>query len=246
MTELMCQRDDIAERAVEVGQHAALPDRRNAHIKRTADLALTREEVDAAFLKGSLDHIMHFRIKAREDFEQIVLCFLDSILLVQSAHRCKQIPPRKTALMTECLCLCTEVFAECGHIIDHRAEEGIERFALHAGCLECLVQRRFIAAHIAIGQHLLLDGIEGECNGILDLVIAGKLGVVSVFSYGCIGIIREVAYFGQRDLLAAVFGLDRGGQIVTHIGPCRCAGNIQASKQRFLTVGEQIAVFALD
>ena len=193
MTKLVSQGNYIRERAVKVSKNSTLSCRVNGTVERAANLALARIEVDPCIVEGFLHHIVKLGVKLCENRKQIIPCLLGGILLIALTHRSKEIVPRKTALVTERLCLCLQVLTESRHILLHCTEKRIKCCLLHCRIVKCLGKRRCVTATSCLTKNLKLNRVKSKSNGCFNLGICLKLCLKSRLSYIEVGIVREIS-----------------------------------------------------
>ena len=105
MPELVPERRDAVEAAVKVSQNAELPDSGNPGTKGTSHFSFPREEIDPLLAKSFMHNFRHFGIKCAEYLQQICFRLFYGIFLSIAAHGCKQIIPRQSIGMPQCLSL---------------------------------------------------------------------------------------------------------------------------------------------
>ena len=103
------------------------------------------------------------------------------------------------------------------------------------------VQRRLVPPELAIGDGLQLDGIQGECHGVLDPVIAGQLRLKGILADLGIGVIGQIPDSGQRNGLAPVGHGHGTGQILLQVTPGGATGEAHLRHDRLAHAGQQIA-----
>ena len=203
MTEFMCQRYDVGERAVKIRQHAALVVSVQICAECTADLSLAGIEIDPCLIKRTLNHICKVIIKAAEDFQQICLCLLNGIFFGVCTHGRKHIVPRNPVFMTQDFALEPQVAAENIQMFVHCRHERIKGFARHAGIIQSLCQRRLKPAQTCVVDNFKFDAVERKCNRIPNFLIAGKFRLVCFLSNRRVSGIRKVAHGRKGQLFAA-------------------------------------------
>ena len=172
VAQLMGQGDDVAERAVIVGQHAALADRGDVGAEGAAHLAGVGIEVDPRLIEGPLHHVGHIRREGAEMADQIRLGVLDGVGRGVFAHGREQIPPFQAAFIAQKLCLGAQILPEHRQIFLNGSDHRLERGALHPALAQGHIQRRAALAQLALGGDLLLEGVERKADAVFDLVIA--------------------------------------------------------------------------
>ena len=193
MAQLVRQRDDVGIGPVEVCQDAALADGLDGAAERAADLALARIKVDPCVVKGLLPHGAKILVEAAEEPENDVARLFQRVFLVVFAHGREHIVPRHPVFVAQRFGLAAQISPELGQIFVDGGEHGVERFALHPRVVERALQGRFVAAQMAVGEHLQLDGVERVGHGVRDLRIAGKLYLVGFLTGRGVGVIGEIA-----------------------------------------------------
>ena len=240
MAELVCESNDIREGAVEVGEYSALSCAVNGTVECAANLTLTGEEVDPCIVKCILYHIVKLAVELSKDAEEIITCVLGGVLLITLAHRSKEVVPRKTALVTKCLCLRAKVLTECRHILLHCGEKRIKSLTLHSRVVKRLCKRRLIATASRLTDNLELNGVKSECNRGLDLGVSRKLCLEGRLSCLLVRVVSKVSYGGESNLLAPIINLKRAGKAGLEVRPSGCTGDIHLGKERFLRIGEKV------
>lgn len=117
---------------------------------------------------------------------------------------------------------------------------------MHAGVVERTLQGGLVAAQAAVVEHLQLDGVQREGDGVGNLRIAGQLRLIGRLARGGVRVIGEVADIGERRCAAAEIHLDRGGKIALQILPGACAGEIHARHDLLLLLAQKIAAVLFD
>ena len=246
MAQLMGQRHNITEGAVEVGEHPALPSAGDTAVKGAAHLAVAGIEVDPRLVEGTLHHVVKLAVEATEDAQQIVLGILCGVLLVALAHGGEQLVPRQAVLVAQRLALGPQILPELGQILIHGPQQGIQRLPLHAALIQGLIQRGGIAPDLALVDDLQLDAVEGIGHGVLDLVIARQLRLIGALADGGIGIVGQIADGGQVGDAAVVLHLHAAGEVIPQALPRRSTGDVHPGEQLLLPVGEQVLAVPAD
>ena len=238
------ESDDISERPVEVGQHAALLRAGHAAVERAAHFAFAREEIDPVLLKRALDHVVQIRVEVAENVQQVFFGLFHRVFAVQRAQRREHVAPGQSVAVSQRAAFRLEVFTEFGHVVVHGGDQRVQRLAAHAGIVQRLVEGRRESAQAAFVQHLQLDAVQGKRGGLLDLRITGQLRFVRVFAHRGIAVVGQVAGRGQCDILSPVLYINCAGQRVVQLLPRRRAGNIHQREYLLFLFGQQIpAVF---
>ena len=246
MAQLVRQRDDVGIGPVEVCQDAALADGLDGAAECAADLALARIKVDPCVVKGLLPHGAKILVEAAEEPENDVARLFQRVFLVVFAHGREHIVPWHPVFVAQRFGLAAQIGPELGQIFVDGGEHGVERFALHPRVVERALQGRFVAAQMAVGEHLQLDGVERVGHGVRDLRIAGKLCLVGFLTGRGVGVIGEIADGRQRRLAAAEIHLYRGGQVGLKLLPCVRAGQAHARHDLLFPLAQKIAAVLLD
>ena len=172
VTQLVCQRDNVAERTVKVGQHAALLQHRQVAAESTADLALAREEVDPLLVEGTLDDPGDILGEWREVLDQIRFRFIGSEGAGAFAHQGEQFVKRQAVGVAEQLCFMPQISVEARQRFVNRREHCVQRFLPHAGIEQRHVQDGIEVTQLADGVRFAFDRIQREADGVLDFIIS--------------------------------------------------------------------------
>ena len=163
MPELVCDRVDRAQRAIEVGEHAALTLVGEVPAEGAAALSRARIEVDPALVEGSPDKLAEFGREASQVLDQVRARRLDGKRgrIGRLAHdRGEEIPPWKAVFVPENLRFALEVGLKRRQMLRHDLPQHIERLASHPRLEERHIERGREPAHLRLQDDLLFDAVK--------------------------------------------------------------------------------------
>ena len=172
MAQLMGQRTDRCQISAEIGQDPAAAHAANTGAESAVPFAAAGVKIDPGLSESSIHHLRHFPVKSTEDLQQHIPCLFCGIGTACLAHRCQQVIPGQTALVTQQLCLRLQVLPEFRQIAVDGCEHGIQCLTGHICIFQTVFQRRRVAAELTLGNRLQLDGIQRMGNGILDILVS--------------------------------------------------------------------------
>ena len=227
MAQLMRQGAYIAQAAGKVGQHAALLAMGHARTERAAALALMREHIDPVVLKGVVDKLAHFGGEFAHFADQQRAGFLHGIgfpRLIPQMHGREKIIEGQAVLMAQQLALFAQILAERGQEFTAGLPHRIQRFSIHIGIEQRLIQDGIKAIGLQHRQALALDAVQARGHGLLDLRIGGQLGLIGIVAHLRIGILRLAAHGGQGQLFAAIIHAQGRVQLIAQLREGAAAG----------------------
>ena len=202
--ELVCDRVDRAQRAVEVGEHTALTLVGEVPAEGAAALSWARVEVDPTLVEGSLDKLAELGREAPQVLDQVRARRLDGKRggIRRFAHdRGEEIPPRKTVFVPKDLRFALEVGLKRRQMLRHDLPQHVERLASHPRLEERHIERGREPAHLRLQDNLLFDAVKRRGNADRDGFRTLDFGIEGLFARLRVGRAGEVAQLGEREFL---------------------------------------------
>ena len=142
--------------------------------------------------------------------------------------------------MAQKLRLGLQILPELGQIRFHGGKHCLQRLSGHSGLFQCKIQRRCIAAKLALTDSLQLNGVQRMSHRIPNSLTCCQLRFQRILTHLRIRISGQITDGGQIGLLTPIVYLGSAGDHATHGVPCGSAGHGHTGHNFFSVTLQQI------